>query len=108
MVAQISFDSLTNISIDSVYGALYKWDGPWAKYLKNVLCFVHLIVLIGVPGKELRWAVRQKFVFLDDNIALRASRAEITEFDVTEVGLENQNVIQFDVQVAHIFVMYPV
>ena len=77
-------------------------------YLKNVLCFVHLIVLIGVPGKELRWAVRQKFVFLDDNIALRASRAEITEFDVTEVGLENQNVIQFDVQVAHIFVMYPV
>ena len=66
-------------------------------YLKNVLCFVHLIVLIGMPGKELRWAVRQKFVFLYDNIALRASRAEITEFNVTEVGLENQNIIQFDV-----------
>ena len=60
----------------------------------------HLVVLVGVLGDQLRGAVGEELVLLDDDVALRAHRAEVAQLDPTEVRLEDKDVVELDVEVA--------
>ena len=60
----------------------------------------HLVVLVGVLGDQLRGAVGEELVLLDDDVALRAHRAEVAQLDPAEVRLEDKDVVELDVEVA--------
>ena len=60
----------------------------------------HLVVLVGVLGDQLRGAVGEELVLLDDDVALRAHRAEVAQLDPAEVRLEDEDVVELDVEVA--------
>jgi len=57
---------------------------------------------------QLRRTVRQELILLDHNIALRPHGPEITQFDFGEIGLEDQDVVQLDIQVTPVFGVDPI
>ena len=65
----------------------------------------HLVVLVGVLSDQLRGAVGEELVLLDDDVALRAHRAEVAQLDPAEVRLEDQDVVELDVEVAQALAM---
>ena len=60
----------------------------------------HLVVLVGVLGDQLRGAVGEELVLLDHDVPLRADGAKVAELDPAEVGLEDEDVVELDVEVA--------
>ena len=65
-----------------------------------LLIVSHLIVLVCVLGDELRGAVGEELVLLDHDVPLRADGAKVAELDPAEVGLEDEDVVELDVEVA--------
>ena len=51
-------------------------------------------------GDELRGAVGEELVLLDHDVPLRADGAKVAELDPAEVGLEDEDVVELDVEVA--------
>ena len=71
-----------------------------ARALMILLIVSHLIVLVCVLGDELRGAVGEELVLLDHDVPLRADGAKVAELDPAEVGLEDEDVVELDVEVA--------
>ena len=58
-------------------------------------------------GYQLRRAVRQQLVLLDDNVSLSPDRAEIAQLDPAKVRPEDEDVVEFDVEVAQVLGVDP-
>ena len=51
-------------------------------------------------GDQLRGAIGEKLVLLDDDVSLRADGPKVAELDPTEVRLEDEDVVELYVEVA--------
>ena len=70
--------------------------------LKDILDPVHLVILVGVLSHQLRRAVGQELVLLDDDVPLHPDAAKVAELYQGEVRFEHQDVIQLDVEVTQV------
>ena len=69
--------------------------------------FFGKILLYFFSWCNIRGAVGQQLVLLDDNVPLDPDAAKVAELDQSEVRLEHQDVVQLDVEVTEVLGVDP-